>query len=136
MIMSHNKHILDIVTFCYDSICYTGNYSPHHPYIPPGIVYGLSKGLSENMPLVLYDSNTYLGNQSQSYSSFYWLCHYATVSGFLYLGSSYFKNLFLSIQYGKSSNDEEVDGIDLRNDLYHERYFEKFDKLKQNEQNE
>ena len=134
--MPTNTHINEIVTFCYNYICYSGKYSPHHPRIPPGIVYGLSAGIAENMPLVVYNSTPSLA--SHSYSIFYWLSHYSSVFAMLLLGSTYFRCLFLSTHYVGRSNEEEKAGDDpsKTEDRYQERYYEKYDIIKQKEKDQ
>ena len=136
--MPTNTHIHEIVTFCYNYICYSGKYSPHHPRIPPGIVYGLSAGIAEKMPLVVYNSNSTPSLASHSYSIFYWLSHYSSVFAMLLLGSTYFRCLFLSTHYVSRSNEEEKasDEPSKTEERYQERYYEKYDVIKQKEKDQ
>lgn len=115
----------NLVTFCSELVCYSGEYTAHHPMVPPGVVYGLANGVADKLPLVLYDLQK--SPQSSSFSLLYWVLHYSSVTGVMLIGASIFKHLFLSeinIQY--STN--EVEGIRKEYD-YSKKYYDKYDTL-------
>ena len=115
----------NLVTFCSDLVCYSGEYTAHHPMVPPGVVYGLANGVADKLPLVLYDLHK--SPQSSSFSLLYWVLHYSSVTGVMLIGASIFKHLFLSeinIQY----NTNEVEGIRKEYD-YSKKYYDKYDTL-------
>ena len=115
----------NLVTFCSELVCYSGEYTAHHPMVPPGVVYGLANGVADKLPLVLYDLQN--SPQSSSFSLLYWVLHYSSVTGVMLIGASIFKHLFLSeinIQY----NTNEVEGIRKEND-YSKKYYDKYDSL-------
>lgn len=115
----------NLVTFCSELVCYSGEYTAHHPMVPPGVVYGLANGVADKLPLVLYDLQN--SPQSSSFSLLYWVLHYSSVTGVMLIGASIFKHLFLSeiiILY----NTNEVEGIRKEND-YSKKYYDKYDTL-------
>ena len=119
------NNLNNLVTFCNDSICYSGAYSPNHPKIQPGIVYGLAKGVADNLPLVRYNPHMHI---HYAKSLLYWMTHYTSVSGILLFGASIFKCLFLADQFNNNENGDERDNkkkID-----YSEKYFDKFDAIR------
>jgi hypothetical protein len=122
--MNNLNNLNNLVTFCDDTICYAGVYSPNHPKIQPGIVYGLAKGVVDNLPLVLY--NPQKTNYAKSF--LYWLGHYTTVSGILLFGASIFKCLYLTDHFQNKEKEEERDHkitVD-----YSMKYYDKFDVIR------
>ncbi len=117
----------NLVTFCSELVCYAGEYSPNHPMVPPGIVYGLANGLSDNLPLVLYDLQN--SHQSSSFSFLYWILHYSSVTGVMLIGAYTFKHLFFTeISILGNANEEEEYKID-KTMSYYKKYYDKFDTL-------
>ena len=114
----------NLVTFCFDSICYSGMFSPNHPKIPPGIVYGLANGVAENLPLVLYSPH----NHTNSKSFLYWILHYTSISGILLFGASVFQCLFLADNWKDTMQNEKEDAAKTID--YSKKYFDKYDVLK------
>ena len=117
-------NVNNLVTFCNDVVCYTGIYSPHHPNVPPGIVYGLANGVIEKLPLVLYQQPI---DYTQSYFSYMdWIMKYYSISGIMLMGASIFKYLFLKESHLKShdENDGKPNIIE-----YSKKYYDKYDAL-------
>ena len=116
----------NLVTFCSELVCYSGEYSPNHPMVPPGIVYGLANGLADNLPIVLYDLQQ--SHQSSSFSFLYWVLHYSSVTGVMLIGAYTFKHLFITENNLLGDSNEEEDKID-KTISYYNKYYDKFDSL-------
>lgn len=107
--------IKSLVTYCFESVCYSGIYAPHHPKIPPGIVFGLANGDMDKLPLVLY-------NPLKLHSTIY----YTFVSGILVFGVSIFTNLFFAHHLTDDTNDVNMKTMELD---YSKKYYDKYDVL-------
>jgi len=103
-------------------VCYTGTYTPYHPKIPPGIVYGLANGVVDNLPVVLYHPEQI---QLHTHGSL----HYCLVCGFLFFGVSIFKYLFLADHLKKHDDDDDDQNNKLITIDYSKKYYDKYDEL-------